>query len=67
MRRENRASERRVVRFSSMAEQFLREGIAYAQDIPVAPNAVEVRVIVRDEANGKIGGVTVPIGSERGK
>jgi VWFA-related protein len=39
----------------------LKVGAAYSQSIEIAPNAAEVRVVLRDSSNGNLGSVSVPL------
>jgi VWFA-related protein len=41
------------------------EGIHWEQTLPLVPGGVKVRVIVRDEATGKAGTLTLPVGDPR--
>jgi VWFA-related protein len=42
-------------------EQIMKSGIAYRKDVPINPNAAELRVILRDTATGAIGSVIIPL------
>jgi VWFA-related protein len=50
-----------VVPPESMETVYI-EGIHWEQALPLVPAGVKVRVIVRDEATGKVGSLTVPVG-----
>jgi VWFA-related protein len=47
------------------AEMIFIEGIHWEQTLPLVPGAIKVRVIVRDEATGKTGTLTLPVGDPR--
>jgi hypothetical protein len=42
-------------------EQLLKQGLTYTSEMLIVPSAVQVRVILRDHANGRIGSVSVPL------
>jgi VWFA-related protein len=42
-------------------ERVLKEGYEFGKDINVRPNAFRLRVVVRDEATGAIGTVSIPV------
>jgi VWFA-related protein len=46
-------------------ETIYIEGIHWEQTLPLVPGGVKVRVIVRDEASGKAGTITLPVGDPR--
>jgi VWFA-related protein len=47
------------------AETIYIEGIHWEQALPLVPGGIKVRVIVRDEATGKTGTLTLPVGDPR--
>ncbi|MGA3236247.1 MAG: hypothetical protein ABSG03_08090 [Bryobacteraceae bacterium] len=47
------------------AQTIYIEGIHWQQTLPLVPGGVKVRVIVRDEATGKAGTLTLPVGDPR--
>jgi VWFA-related protein len=47
------------------AETIFIEGIHWEQTLPLVPGGVKVRVIVRDEATGKAGTLTLQVGDPR--
>ncbi|MGA8143025.1 MAG: VWA domain-containing protein [Candidatus Acidiferrales bacterium] len=42
-------------------EQLLKSGISYTRDVPINRNAVELRVILRDNSTSAIGSVIIPL------
>ncbi len=46
-------------------DSVYQEGIHWEQALPLVPGGVRVRVIVRDEATGKAGTLTLPVGDRR--
>jgi len=42
-------------------EHLLKQGLAYTNEMLMVPGAVQIRVILRDAATGKIGSVDVPL------
>ncbi len=42
-------------------EQLLKQGLTYTSEMLIVPSAVQVRVILRDHANGRIGSVSIPL------
>jgi VWFA-related protein len=53
-----------TVKLNFTAEQFeqvMKSGIAYRKEVPINPNAAELRVILRDIGTGTIGSVIIPL------
>jgi len=44
-------------------DQFMKEPLPIPRDIPILPNAAELRVVVFDEGNSKLGSVHIPLAS----
>jgi len=44
-------------------EEMLRRGFFFTREFPILSNTTELRVIVRDDGNGKIGSVHIPLAS----
>jgi VWFA-related protein len=44
-------------------EQMMKQGFSFARELPILSNSSEMRVIVRDDGNGKIGSVHIPLAS----
>ena len=42
-------------------EKFLKIGLTNTKDVAIQPNAIQLRVILRDASNGNIGSVDVPL------
>jgi VWFA-related protein len=42
-------------------ERLLKQGLTYTAEMLIVPSAVQVRVILRDHSNGKIGSVSIPL------
>jgi VWFA-related protein len=42
-------------------EQLLKEGVTITKDVAILPNAVEMRVVLRDGTTGTVGAVGVPL------
>jgi VWFA-related protein len=42
-------------------EQLLKEGVTVTKDVPILPNAVEMRLVLRDGTTGTVGAVGVPL------
>jgi VWFA-related protein len=40
---------------------LLKEGIRYGKEITIAPNTIEVRVLLRDATNGNVGSIQIPM------
>jgi VWFA-related protein len=41
--------------------ELMKQGLAFTRDVPILPDAAELRVVVRDAGNGKIGSVHIPL------
>jgi VWFA-related protein len=44
-------------------QQLMAQGLSLEQDLPILPNAVELRVIVLDGGRGKLGSLQIPLAS----
>jgi VWFA-related protein len=42
-------------------DKVMTEGLSYHQVVPLVPQATQLRVVVRDDASGTLGSVTVPL------
>lgn len=42
-------------------QRFLKEGVTDTKDVTILPNAIELRVMVRDASTGTIGGLNLPL------
>jgi VWFA-related protein len=42
-------------------QDLLKEGVVYKREIPLLPNATQVRVVLRDASSGSIGSVSIPL------
>ena len=42
-------------------QKYLKEGVTTTKDIALRPNAIELRVVLRDGVSGTIGGTNVPL------
>jgi hypothetical protein len=43
--------------------KLMQQSLAFTREVPILPAAAELRVIVRDSANGHIGSVAIPLAS----
>jgi VWFA-related protein len=46
---------------SKTYEQVMKQGLSFAKELPIVPNAAGLQVIVRDDGNGKVGSVHIPL------
>jgi hypothetical protein len=42
-------------------ERLAKEGVTYSKDVPIAPGAVELRLVLRDGTTGTVGAVSIPL------
>jgi len=42
-------------------ERLAKEGVSYSKDVPIAPGAVELRLVLRDGTTGTVGAVSIPL------
>ena len=45
----------------NLYQRLLQQGVTTSKELAIRPNAIELRVMVRDAATGTIGGVSVPL------
>ena len=46
---------------SDTRKSFLASGLRYNEPLPIVPNAERIRVVVRDDASGELGSLSVPL------
>ena len=42
-------------------ERLAKEGVTYSKDVPILPEAVELRLVLRDGTTGTVGAVSIPL------